>query len=118
MYDTWASNTDRSSRALVGARAEFVDRVMGREVLAELCDGRLVMGQLQCTDKSMNVVIQSANEYRKRELVLDDNAAPDNDLTSSVDLLSHKGQEYMSVRFLGVISIPGHKLMGLSVQSK
>eukprot|EP00045_Choanoeca_perplexa_P007343 m.66052 g.66052 ORF g.66052 m.66052 type:complete len:153 (-) comp14035_c0_seq1:911-1369(-) len=117
MYDTWASTTNRSKRALAGARAEFVNRVIGREVLTELCDGRLVLGQLQCTDKDMNLVIQSANEYRKRELV-DDNTTSDNELTTSkAEVLNHKGQDYLSVRFLGVVSIPGHKLMGISVKS-
>eukprot|EP00730_Choanoeca_flexa_P011848 TRINITY_DN2846_c0_g1_i1.p1 TRINITY_DN2846_c0_g1~~TRINITY_DN2846_c0_g1_i1.p1 ORF type:complete len:147 (+),score=15.13 TRINITY_DN2846_c0_g1_i1:38-478(+) len=112
MYDRWSTNENRTQRPLDGPRAELMKRVIGNNVLVEMCDGRLVSGTFQCTDRDMNIVIQQAVEYRLKAMV---GESVSNNILGAAPLITYNQQEYSSVRYLGVISLPGDKLKGLAV---
>ena len=106
MYDTWATREETEPRPLAGARAEFAEKVLDREVLVEISDQRLLLGRMECTDAAKNLVLSRVQEYR---------LGNDFEGCAAKETLSHRGQSYACVRLLGVASVPGEHIKGFYI---
>lgn len=92
----------------------YLSSLINRTLHVHITDHRLFVGQLKCTDKDRNIILQGSHEYRQpsKNVLKEAYASANNETVNPAATM----QIDMSSRYVGLIVVPGQYITKVEVE--
>jgi len=92
--------------------AEYLNSFLNRTLHIHITDGRMFVGQLKCTDRERNLILNMTHEYRRPSPT---------DVRIAAEKHEREGRGGnvrvdMRKRFVGLVVVPGHHITKMEVE--
>lgn len=91
----------------------FLESLLGKTLQVTVPDGRLFTGTFRCTDNESNVILSNSFEYRMPSQSAEHRALQQARLSGKT-----VAKADMTSRFVGLIVIPGDKIVKMEVEER